>query len=185
MDLPIMPSETSVALGGVIASLVAVVATVILSMIQMGAGQRLAQSDMLLRLRSGFDEGQMRLVRARAARGLQQNEWPNEALSHGLDWISQIGWLLESKVITPELAFKHFGYWVLGYWSCGQGFVHRQRTTDAGSWQSLEATIAILKKVKDWAPDEKSFLHHEVLQANLCLLTAEDVESARTDGENP
>lgn len=181
-----MSLDQSVAAAGVIASIIALIVTIVSFLIQMRKTQTLAQSDMLLRLRASFDDQSMRSIRAQAARGIQKEQSPNEALSHVLDWMSQLAWLLESGVITPKLAFAHFGYWVLGYWNCAKGFVDTQRTGDPGSWKSLEAGVALLRKSTDWFPERQRFLEHEVLQVNLCrLASAHDVSENHRALESP
>ena len=155
-----------------LASIAAVVVTLGIFVKQSRRTQLAVQADMLVRLRQEFDSEQMRRRRARAAQGLLNGDASNPDLSDLLDFLGNIGGLVNLGSLNASTAYVYFGYWILGYWYTAEQHVSREREHYGTSWNTLEK--AIKKKLEParaktegdrWPPPDEQFLRREVAQA--------------------
>lgn len=139
--------------------------TILLFVLQARKYHAVTVADLSLRLRSQFDEPRMRKLRADAASALQNDVYPNQALSELLDWLSQLAYLDRARLTDRKLVHAQFSFWVFGYWTAAAQFLREERKVEPKGWKELERFVKELERVDKYEPAR--FLEREIAQGSL------------------
>jgi hypothetical protein len=147
-------------------SILAVVITLIVFIIESRHSTLALKTDLLFRLQEKFDAAEFLSMRKAAARKLLNREEPNDELSDVLDFFASIGFLYRRKAIDKDLTDYNFSFWMIRYYLCSQEYIAKQRESDPMAWITLEAianTLMKKEKKEGYPPQSKELLHRFLL----------------------
>jgi hypothetical protein len=93
--------------------------------------------DLLLRLESKFDSERMKGLRRKAAKGLLEGKFVDEAY-YVLDFFEEAGLLLRMKAIHEEILFESFFHGPQAYWVTAKKYILEMRGTRKELYDNLE-----------------------------------------------
>ena len=105
--------------------------------------------DTLLKLESQFNSPEMRIIRAKAATGLQKHIETDE-LYEVLGFFETVGLLSRKKAIDAELLWHTFMWWLTSYYQLCKHMTIRQRLEEADPtyWSELEHLVNKIEQVE-------------------------------------
>jgi len=112
-----------------------------------------------------MESHEIRSLRRTAAKKLLTGETPNYELNDVLNFFGTVSFLVESKAINPDLAYKEFSWWLIRYFMCARDHIMEERVTnDPQGWITLEKVALRLieqEQKRGYPPDSysKEVLH--------------------------
>ena len=150
------------ALVGIFTSIVAIIGLVI----ELRSSRLGLQTQTLLGLETRFYSQEMKTMRQIAAKKLLAADSFNPELEDTLDFLHNVGMLIERRVIDKKLAVEFYKYWIARYWLAAEPYViELRKVDDPYTYKKLEhlaRTIIQQSPEINYSPDAmKIFLMKE------------------------